>query len=33
MPQKPATIKLVHGETRARRALAGALKEKGYQVD
>ena len=32
MPQKPAAIKLVHGETNARRALAGVLKEKGYEV-
>jgi len=32
MPQKPAAIKLVHGETTARRALAGVLREKGYAV-
>jgi metallo-beta-lactamase family protein len=32
MPQKPAAIKLVHGETKARRALAGVLREKGYTV-
>jgi metallo-beta-lactamase family protein len=32
MPQKPAAIKLVHGETHARRALARVLREKGYEV-
>jgi metallo-beta-lactamase family protein len=32
MPQKPAAIKLVHGETRARRALARVLRKKGYEV-
>jgi metallo-beta-lactamase family protein len=32
MPQKPAAIKLVHGETKARRALAKVLREKGYTV-
>ena len=32
MPQKPAAIKLVHGETKARRALAAVLREKGYTV-
>jgi metallo-beta-lactamase family protein len=32
MPQKPAAIKLVHGETHARKALARVLREKGYEV-
>jgi metallo-beta-lactamase family protein len=32
MPQKPAAIKLVHGETTARRTLAGVLRGKGYEV-
>ena len=32
MPQKPAAIKLVHGEANARRALARVLKENGYDV-
>ncbi len=32
MPQKSAAIKLVHGETSARKALARALREDGYTV-
>ena len=32
MPQKPTAIKLVHGETTARKALAGVLRGKGYAV-
>jgi metallo-beta-lactamase family protein len=32
MPQKPAAIKLVHGEIIARKALAGVLRAKGYTV-
>jgi metallo-beta-lactamase family protein len=32
MPQKPAAIKLVHGETTARRLLARVLRENGYTV-
>jgi metallo-beta-lactamase family protein len=33
MPQKPAAIKLVHGEANARRALASVLRGKGYSVE
>ena len=33
MPQKPAAIKLVHGESNARRTLARVLREKGYTVE
>ena len=33
MPQKPAAIKLVHGESNARKALARVLREKGYTVE
>ncbi len=32
MPQKPAAIKLVHGETHARKALARVLREKRFEV-
>ena len=32
MPEKPGAIKLVHGDAPARKALAGALKRKGYLV-
>jgi metallo-beta-lactamase family protein len=32
IPQKPASIKLVHGETKARRVLARVLRKKGYDV-
>jgi metallo-beta-lactamase family protein len=32
MPQKPASIELVHGETNARRVLARVLRKKGYDV-
>jgi metallo-beta-lactamase family protein len=31
MPQKLAASKLAHGEANARKALAGALREKGYE--
>ena len=32
MPEKPRAIKLVHGETAARNALAAALENRGYRV-
>jgi metallo-beta-lactamase family protein len=32
MPQKPTAIRLVHGEANARKALAGVLREKGYEA-
>ena len=32
MPEKPKEIKLVHGEAKARKVLAKALKDKGYKV-
>ena len=32
MPEKPAKIKLVHGEPKARKALAAKLVERGYEV-
>jgi metallo-beta-lactamase family protein len=32
IPQKPVSIKLVHGEAKARRALARILRDKGYDV-
>jgi metallo-beta-lactamase family protein len=33
LPQRPAAIHLVHGETSASSALAGTLREEGYTVD
>ena len=33
MPQRPAVIKLVHGEPPARKALAQILRSEGYQVE
>jgi len=33
MPEKPGAVKLVHGEGRARRALAGLLEKQGYNVN
>jgi metallo-beta-lactamase family protein len=32
MPEKPKLIKLVHGEKKAKEALAGKLQERGYRV-
>jgi metallo-beta-lactamase family protein len=32
MPEKPGKIKLVHGEPKAQRALAGVLEKKGYNI-
>ncbi len=32
MPEKPGSIKLVHGETKARKALAEILTRKGYKI-
>lgn len=33
MPQRPGSVKLVHGETAARRALAQVLAQQGYAVE
>ena len=33
MPEKPGRIKLVHGEPKARKALAAKLVERGYEVE
>jgi hypothetical protein len=32
MPEKPGSVKLVHGEGRARKELAEVLEERGYKV-
>jgi metallo-beta-lactamase family protein len=32
MPEKPGTIKLIHGEPKAQRVLAAKLVERGYSV-
>ena len=33
MPEKPGSIRLVHGEARARKALGERLRAVGYQVE